>query len=253
MTPPSRVAEDGSGWAAARAALAASGTVTLCADAADWTVPEGAAGLPAADAVRYGRLAGALARHRFLVSRLLLRRAAEALLGIGPEGYDLARRPGGAPHLRGHARTGLNLSHTGGLVVLGVSERGRIGVDVERLGRPVDPAALADRICAAPELRELAGLPQERHAAVLLRLWTLKEAYTKALGTGLRLPARAAAFALGARTAVLVGRSGRPVPQEPWRFTTDVLPGGYVVSTATRDDRPAGLSAPRRRECPPRR
>jgi 4'-phosphopantetheinyl transferase len=108
------------------------------------------------------------------------------------------------------ARRAFNVAHTDGLVICGlvdsiheatISESHQnqahpipLGVDVERLDRRVD-LQLAYRYFAEPEIRYLNQLASddERHIA-FLRIWTLKESFIKAIGTGLRTPLDQFAF-----------------------------------------------------------
>ncbi len=63
-----------------------------------------------------------------------------------------------------------------------------IGVDVERISRRTD-LAIAQRYFARPEVEWVEAQPD--HASKLvafLRIWTLKEAFIKAVGTGLSMP-----------------------------------------------------------------
>ena len=82
-------------------------------------------------------------------------------------------------------RTGLhfNLAHTDGLVAMAVCRHARVGVDVEKLGRA--PLAVAERYFSAAEVAQLRALPPEAQPRRFVQLWTLKEAYLKAIGTGL--------------------------------------------------------------------
>ena len=66
---------------------------------------------------------------------------------------------------------------------MAVCRHERIGVDVERLGRA--PLAVAERYFSATEAAQLRELPADAQPRRFLRLWTLKEAYLKAIGTGL--------------------------------------------------------------------
>ncbi|MDX3229749.1 4'-phosphopantetheinyl transferase family protein [Streptomyces sp. ME19-01-6] len=129
------------------------------------------------------------ARGRFMASRLLLKHLVAAVSDTTPEAVCLAYEPGGRPYARrvGADRVEVGLSHTGELLVAGVSRRGRIGVDVEAAGRPMPYADVGRRLCAPAERAALAGLVEPERERALLRLWTLKEAYTKALGRGMRL------------------------------------------------------------------
>lgn len=77
-----------------------------------------------------------------------------------------------------------NLSHSDEWTVIAVSD-GEVGVDVQQV-RPVD-MRLATRFFAAEEARQIekaGGGATE----LFYRFWTVKEAYLKALGTGLNRP-----------------------------------------------------------------
>lgn len=88
------------------------------------------------------------------------------------------------------AKRPFNLSHTDGLAVclIGSNEHHCIGVDVERFDRNTSPD-LADRYFAPPEIELLNRVtdPDEKKL-LFLKIWTLKEAFIKAIGTGLRTP-----------------------------------------------------------------
>ncbi|GLI61226.1 hypothetical protein VaNZ11_003521 [Volvox africanus] len=74
-----------------------------------------------------------------------------------------------------------------------------VGLDVERVDRaPRDPMALARRRLAAAEIRDLESLSSvEERARHFMWLWTLKEAYVKARGTGISAPPGLRGFAIG--------------------------------------------------------
>lgn len=90
----------------------------------------------------------------------------------------------GKPRL---ARGGLefNLSHSGGLALIAVSQTRPVGVDIEQLRPGRDFLALAERAFApdaAAQVREAA--PEER-PPVFYRHWVRHEARLKCLGVGL--------------------------------------------------------------------
>ncbi|EFJ42258.1 hypothetical protein VOLCADRAFT_97712 [Volvox carteri f. nagariensis] len=73
-----------------------------------------------------------------------------------------------------------------------------VGLDVERLDRvPRYTMALARRRLAASEVRDLEALSGEERARRFMWLWTLKEAYVKARGTGISAPPGLRGFAIG--------------------------------------------------------
>ncbi len=142
-----------------------------------------------AELARIARLRRPADRHRRCLALLLTRRALRLRTGVGEADLRLTADHQGRPRVEGAgADVDFNLSHTGVWVAVAiVGDGARVGIDVESLDAIGDGDALlgafAPRERAA--LSEL-SLPARRHA--ILRLWTLKEAWVKADGAGLRLP-----------------------------------------------------------------
>lgn len=108
---------------------------------------------------------------------------------ISKSEYEIAKRLDGKPYLSSHPELKFNISHTishlssetFSCIAIGLSSE-EIGVDAEYL-RKVKPS-LARKICSQEEYAsyEISSAPNE----YLIRLWTLKEAYVKYTGNGLR-------------------------------------------------------------------
>jgi 4'-phosphopantetheinyl transferase len=111
-------------------------------------------------------------------------------------------------------------------------------VDAEPVERSA--AGAEQRICLPEELRALPPGPGGRRERQLLRLWTLKEAYTKALGQGLRIPARSFGFGLGTDEAFLLDAQVRAPGTGGWSFVTHTvrtgLPAPHLISVAVGQD-----------------
>ena len=127
-------------------------------------------------------------RHQQLVTRGLVRHVLSLYVpGVTPAGWCFERnahgRPGiaCAPEVARDLR--FNLAHTPGLVAMAVARGAEIGVDVERTDKRA-PLAVARRYFSAAEIAAMEALPAEEQAWRFRRLWTLKEAYLKAIGTG---------------------------------------------------------------------
>ena len=78
-----------------------------------------------------------------------------------------------------------NLSHTEDMILCAVTVGCPIGVDVEDTSRPADFLPLARRFFHPAETALLENLSADQLPLAFYRLWTLKEAYLKALGAGL--------------------------------------------------------------------
>jgi 4'-phosphopantetheinyl transferase len=130
-------------------------------------------------------------------------------------------------------RTGeleFNVSRAGGLAAIAVSTGYAIGLDIERAGRWPEPVAFARRYLAPEEADAVEALPAEERRAELTRLWTAKEAYVKALGTGLTATAPRSFVVDG--TSVVSTHDG--APGSGWSLTALRLPPGYWGTVALR-------------------
>lgn len=188
------------------------------------------------DWARCRRMSDPTVRYRFVASRLLMKYTAAAALRTAPECLEVSYRLGGRPYLRGFDQLDLSLTHTGDLMAVGLSRDGRIGVDVEPSDRRMRLDVLQAQMCTPTEAAELAPLTENEQSEQALRLWTLKEAYTKALGQGMRL--RFTEFGFGLRTGRLLAPDGTFASRAEWAFATHRVLGRYVLSTACHD---AGL------------
>ena len=72
----------------------------------------------------------------------------------------------------------MSLSHSGPMLLIGWSSQ-PIGVDLERVDRPLAAAAIARRYFPPEEWAELQGLPAGALCQAVLRSWVLKEAAIK--------------------------------------------------------------------------
>ncbi|MFE7587550.1 4'-phosphopantetheinyl transferase family protein [Streptomyces gardneri] len=229
-------------WAPVAGDLARCGTAVVWSRVAPWrpslTAPARLRALLGDDRVRYEARDGADAE-RFAAGRLLLKYAAAQALRADPAGLELAYGLTGRPLVRGRPRVALSLSHTGDLLCVAVTVAGCVGVDVENAGRRLYGTGLEPRMCAPSERAALARLPEADRDARLLRLWVLKEAYTKALAQGRLLPFTSFGFRpdRAGGGAALLRADGTPVADPAWRFTTLPLDGSHLVGLAVRDTR----------------
>jgi len=81
-----------------------------------------------------------------------------------------------------------NLSHTEGMAAIAITHAGKVGIDVERIRRNLDPLQMAMRFFSAEESEWLRSQPRDRQFSAFFSCWTAKEAYIKARGGGLAIP-----------------------------------------------------------------
>jgi 4'-phosphopantetheinyl transferase len=110
------------------------------------------------------------------------------------------------------------VAHTRGLIACLISRAARAAVDVEALRPVADALAIAERHFADHEVATLQACAAESQRWRFLALWTLKEAYLKALGRGLTLPLSAAAFAVSGRRIKVQLDPACADPAVRWEF-----------------------------------
>jgi 4'-phosphopantetheinyl transferase len=143
-------------------------------------------------------------RHRYLVTRALLRTTLSRYADIAPEHWTFLTNAYGRPYVSNEGVNDLtfNLSHTRTLVVLAVARGRQLGVDTEDTVTRTPPLEIADRFFAPEEVTSLRALPVEQRVQRFFQHWTLKEAYIKARGMGLSLPLDRFAFHFAAEQQV---------------------------------------------------
>lgn len=107
-------------------------------------------------------------------------------LALAPEALPLTRDERGRPwFLPPLAHVGTGWSHSGTQLLVGLGERMRLGVDLERLRPRPRMREVAQRFFHPAEAAWLAALGEEACADWFFRIWCAKEALLKAHGQGL--------------------------------------------------------------------
>ncbi|WP_138429884.1 4'-phosphopantetheinyl transferase family protein [Fodinibius saliphilus] len=116
-------------------------------------------------------------KREYTTSRLLLKNMA---LKWNEDKFIIKKDELGQPYGLGNSRRYyVSIAHSRDKVFCGISPNQAVGVDLEPVAREV-PARLRSRILHSEETEELAKLET-------IRLWTIKEAFIKLRGQGLRL------------------------------------------------------------------
>ena len=135
-------------------------------------------------------------RNVFIVAHALLRHALGRILGASVIRFRANAHGKPELDLAFEHDIHFNLSHTSGMVVCAICRGHPIGVDVEAMDRSVDIETLAGQYFAAPEHEMIVAAPLQQRMEIFFRLWTLKEAMAKAVGTGLAVSLKEFAFTL---------------------------------------------------------
>ena len=154
--------------------------------------------LPPDELERYQKFRIDKARKRFLVGRLLLRTVLGGYLETKPELIVFARTRHGRPYLQEQVRKGdlqFSLSYTDGLVAVALHGGTCVGMDVENTDSQINCLDIAQRYFTPDECRELQELSAPLRKTRFFEMWTLKEAFMKAQGLGLKMALDELSFA----------------------------------------------------------
>ncbi|HVZ20370.1 MAG TPA: 4'-phosphopantetheinyl transferase superfamily protein [Vicinamibacterales bacterium] len=189
---------------------------------------------------RADRLAFDLDRRDFVVAHNVMRRALSLRGETAPADWRFDAEPDGKPSViaaqAGTPPLSCNLSHTRGLVACAVGRGIHIGIDVERTDRERDADTLARRYFSPCEVEALAACAASERHTRFVELWTLKEAYVKAVGGGLRIPLDSFSFVFdGDRRLRFIA------PDDPrrWAFALACPRPGYRMAFAVCADDPS--------------
>lgn len=100
---------------------------------------------------------------------------------FGLSNIEIQTNEYGKPFLKNHPEIHFNLSHSGGVVVLTVSDT-ECGVDIESTAKPHEAMGVANRFFSRNEYAAMVLSADPNEA--FCRLWTLRESYVKMRGKG---------------------------------------------------------------------
>lgn len=162
------------------------------------------------------------ARRRFSLCRAALRINLCERLGCGNDELSFGYLEHGKPFARvdgAPSSVSFNVSHSGMHGLIGFAERQGLGVDLEERAPDRDFDGIGSRVYGPAERRALTAATGPGKTELFYRLWSLKEALIKALGTGFSLdPSRfeiPAAMLGGARSSVF---RFPHAPADSWRL-----------------------------------
>jgi 4'-phosphopantetheinyl transferase len=155
---------------------------------------------------RHNRFQFSEDRHRFLISHALVRQVLSRYCELTPEEWHFSRSEHGKPEIcnPGAPRLRFNLTHTVGLAACVVNLSGECGIDAEQITGRHNPLGVARRMFSQAEYLHQRRLTGQAQLDYFFQRWTLREAYVKARGIGIRFPTRKLLFHVDADDRISV-------------------------------------------------
>lgn len=184
--------------------------------------------LSADEIARAGRFVFDRDRAWYVTAHRFLRQTLAGYLGCNARNVEFVAGSHGRPELADR-RLRFNLSHTHGLVMVGVTDSADLGVDCEEIARPIDMESIAPVVFTPGERKTWDG---ER--APFFRTWTLKESYVKARGEGLSLDLQS--FGFDQDTPPRMRCAPRVDDAAAWQFAVFTPTSRHCAAAAVRAD-----------------
>ena len=181
-------------------------------------------------------------RRQYVVGRGALRTLVAAYTGTRPERVQFRYGDRGKPYLADPAGDlELNLSNSDEMALVGFVRGVEIGVDIEFLKPMPDCEQISERFFSESERAVLRAQPADRKEEAFFNCWTRKEAYLKAVGTGLAVPLDSFDVTLAPgeppRMLTLEGNAERAAR---WYFEHFRPAENYIGALAIEGDPPGG-------------
>lgn len=192
---------------------------------------------------RAARYLSEKAGQRFTVGRGWLRLILSVYLKGTPGNLVFRYGANGKPYLETSSSgngngspPSFNLTHSNGIALLAITQRGHIGIDLEYIHAIPEIATIASHYFSPRECAALGSLPEKEKITAFLNIWTSKEAYIKARGDGFSLPFNSFDIAVYKHNAEIKIETNSPnsgnvlTPDPQWRFIPVQAPHGFSAA-----------------------
>ncbi len=172
-------------------------------------------------------------RLRSLFSDLLARYIVSAQTGLRNEAIQFIYNKYGKPYVKGRQDCCFNVSYSGNWVV-GALDNRPVGIDVEEM-RDMD-LDVSEYLFSFQERRDLKE--SDDKLGQFFAIWTLKESFSKFVGTGASLPFESISFDIKEAQQITVSLAGKPLQNVYFHFYNMDL--GYKLALCAAHNRLPG-------------
>lgn len=174
-------------------------------------------------------------RNHFIAARGILREILSRYIVVDPINLQFSYSEKGKPALNlstSPQPLHFNLSHAHGMAIYAITRINSIGIDIEYNGRQIKDLEIAERFFAKEEISALKQLPLEQQQAGFYTIWTRKEAFIKALGTGLSYPLDQFAVNIDSDKAALINVHNDASAMNEWSLVNIAIDENYKAALA---------------------
>lgn len=184
-------------------------------------------------------------KNEFIASRWLMRRVLSHYTNISPDALAFKYSTKGKPALL-DSDYHFSLSHSGHWAALAVGKQDWLGVDIEMIRPSRDLKGIARDFFHPDEFTHLCSLSEEKQTHYFYQLWTLKEAFFKALGSGISAGLEKACFIINGEHPTVnlspeLETAGASMISSDWQFFQTTVEPGVEFALAYQAQQPASI------------
>lgn len=182
---------------------------------------------------RTKKMASPIRQRMFIATRVLLRMALARYCDHSPQELLFSTLSSGKPVLT-NASLQFNLSHCDSHAALAVSRIAELGIDLEIIRPRSNLMTISERFFHADEVAQLSALTDDARLDYFFKLWTLKEAFYKGLGSGIATGLDKTIFSIAANQINVKRANNTDLPIDKWQFYQAQLPGNLCLALAAK-------------------
>lgn len=177
-------------------------------------------------------------RNRYLQVRAAVRYCLAQHARCTPQQLIIERSETGKPKLVAPCPLFFSISHSDNQLAIAITTMGEIGIDLEKVAARRPCTAIAERYFHPHETAVLQQLPAAEQPPFFFNLWTLKEAFFKAIGTGISTGLDKAQFSLAGKSIIARLDPSLHETETHWQFQQWSSDAGYKMALALHHPEP---------------
>ena len=165
-------------------------------------------------------------KNNYIISQGGMRLILSRYLDLPVEKVNIGRHSKGKPFSLDDPHLYFNNTNSGDYVMYAFTRSGEIGIDLEHHRQLDDLEEMIVKNSSEKEQEWIKKNPELKEER-FFKLWTVKEAYVKAIGEGMRLPPEAMEFSIEQKKFKLLSVKG-VFEQEDWIISDLIVPENYI-------------------------
>ncbi len=171
-------------------------------------------------------------QEQFICSRAILRIILGSYLDKNPAHLQIQATTDGKPYLE-KSEIRFNLSHSGDILLCGLSYRSLIGIDIQQIYPITNLETIIKNYFSENERKYLESQPVDQLKNHFFSIWTAKEAYLKAIGKGFQeSPTDISTLPDESLQYFLLDHPGSGQESQGWTITSIEFNQGYKAAVA---------------------